>query len=360
MNQQLVNQVYQETKSSLKSIYRKRSLTSFFQKIMWLLTGVYFVGVVCFFIGMYSGGKLAFFSKITEKFQPSTANPYATLYYIIPLFVGISLSSYLFAYFFSRFKVLEGNTISKMVKQLFPSFEFSQFSQLSKSKVKESNLFAWLTVNTPVYTFGQMKGRVNGVDLYIADIGVIEENVSNKTIDVLLKIPGINLLVVIYQYVLKNIFTSKSADNVYFSFRGMYCFANFNKNLTTSTVIIPNTLSTKADRFASFKFKNEEKILLEDARFNKHFVVYSPDQIESRYILSSVIMEKIVALKEKFNREIMLSFINNKVFLAVENPNGLFAFPQGNIDSVKVIEELVAEIETAQSLIEELKLKALQ
>lgn len=356
MNQQLIHQVYEETKSSLKAIYKKRKTTTIFQKLMWLLTGVYFVGLVCFFIGIYSGGKWAFFSKFAEKFQSSTTNPYATLYYIIPLFVVISLSSYLFAYFFNRFKTLENNTISKMVKRLFPSFEFSQFSQLSRNKIRESKLFAWLTLNTPVYTYGQMKGKVDGVELHIADIGIIEENVKHKIIHFLFKIPGINLFMIIYYYVLKNIFTLKAADNVYYSFRGMYCYANFNKPLTTSTIVIPNNLTTKTNRFASFKFKNEEKILLEDTRFNKYFTVYSPDQIESRYVLSSTIMEKIVALKEKFNRDIMLSFINNNVYLAVENPNGLFAFPQGNIDSIKVIEELVTEISTAQSMVKELKL----
>ena len=67
-------------------------------------------------------------------------------------------------------------------------------------------------------------------------------------------------------------------------------------------------------------------------------------------------MERIVALKEKFNQPIFLSFQNQQMYLAVKNDNGLFSFPAGKLDSIKVIEELVNDIETALSITTGLKL----
>jgi len=356
MTTQDIEHVYQETSATLKAISQKRNATLFFQKMMWLLMGMYFVGATLVVLSAYFPEELKWLSVIANKLLGSTKKPYQQLYYLLPLLILISINSYFFSGAFYRFKTLEMNTISKMIKQLFPQAEFSQTSQINNNITKESKLFAWIKTNTPVYTFGQMRTSINGTYLNIADIGFIENHIGNKLINSSLKIPLLNMPVVIYQYILKNIVTSKTSDAVYFSFRGMYCWANFNKKLTTRTIVIPNSLTTRLDRFASFNFKDDEKIALEDARFNSHFSVYSPDQIESRYVLSSSVMEKITTLKERFNRNIMLSFINNKVFLAVENPNGIFSFPSGKLDSIEIIEELIAEIHTAQSMVTELKL----
>jgi hypothetical protein len=58
-------------------------------------------------------------------------------------------------------------------------------------------------------------------------------------------------------------------------------------------------------------------------------------------------MERIVALKEKFDRPIYLSFQNRQMYLAVLNPEGLFSFPSGRLDHIKVVEELANDIEMA-------------
>ena len=60
-----------------------------------------------------------------------------------------------------------------------------------------------------------------------------------------------------------------------------------------------------------------KKIKVQNFKFNKHFSVYSEDDIEARKILSPVILENLGNFAEENNMTIKLSFINNQVFIAL-------------------------------------------
>lgn len=356
MTKEKIQKAYFETSTTLNSIYRKRRLATISQKIMLLLTGMYFLLMLLFPLGYYFPDKFPAIFTFLEQFKSTVERPYANLYPIIPVFVLICITSFLFTSFFRKFKALETDTISKMFKILFPQFHFSQTAQLHINQIKESKLFSWVKADTTIITYGQMISEVKDIKIHISDFGIIEENIGNKTIVFLMKVPFLNFIVLIFQFVIKNLFSSKAAENVYFTFRGMYVRANFNKKLNGATVLVPNKIRSKIDRFVSFKFKEEERVILEDVRFSEYFSVYSTDQVEARYVLTSTIMEKIVQLREKFDRNIMLSFLNNKMFLTVENPNGIFSFPSGKLDSIEIIEEIVLDIQTALGVVEDFNL----
>lgn len=68
-----------------------------------------------------------------------------------------------------------------------------------------------------------------------------------------------------------------------------------------------------------FAPKGYEKVLLEDTEFNRMFNVYSNNQVECRFILTTGFMEKIKALKILFNaKNIALSFIGRRLFIAID------------------------------------------
>lgn len=56
---------------------------------------------------------------------------------------------------------------------------------------------------------------------------------------------------------------------------------------------------------------NIQRDKLEDPEFEKHFAVYSSDQVQAGYILSTSLMSRIVDFKEKSSRRIHLSFIGS-------------------------------------------------
>ncbi len=353
-----LHKVYTEVSKALSEINTKRKRSLFFQKIMWCLTGVYLVFMIVFLFSNNIPTSEGSFFSFLRLFKASTTNPYANLYPVLGLMVLLYPSTILFARAFQKFKTQEAQTMAKMVRQLFPMVEFTQGAVAPKNEIVQSKLFAWIKKDSPIYSFGQIRSHSNQLQINIADIGFAEENLSNKITGILANIPLLNSLVVMYQYVFKNIVENKSTDNLNFTFRGMFCWLKFNKKLNGHTVVLTNNQHEKLNRFFSSHFKQEQRIHLEDPRFTDAFIVYSTDQVEARYVLSTAIMERIVALKAVFNQPILVSFQHHQLYLAVQNEHGLFSFPSGNLNKIKVVKALAADIETALHISEHLNLKS--
>lgn len=92
-------------------------------------------------------------------------------------------------------------------------------------------------------------------------------------------------------------------------FRGFLFVADFNKEFAGRTVVKRNTL---------FSFSAPgERVKLEDPAFEKRFDVYSTDQIEARYILSTSLMKRITELDEDFGGRLTLSFHDSSLVVAI-------------------------------------------
>lgn len=107
-------------------------------------------------------------------------------------------------------------------------------------------------------------------------------------------------------------------------FKGIFISASFNKLFSSETIVIP-----KRNRFAIkivFRrlFEGFKRIQLEDPEFNNEFVVYSTDQVESRYILTPSLMSRLLDYKFKVKRKIAYSFIENRIYCCIPNSINLF------------------------------------
>lgn len=352
MESERIRTVFNEVSTSLNEIYGRRKRTLFFQKIMWGITGIYFLLMLVNMVLSYIPNvQLGFL----DAFQATIQNPYANVYPIILLVILLYPAVFFFTNALKKLMEKEQITISKMVKMLFPKVDFGQGMAAPFKEIKNSKIFSWVDSTTMVANYGQLRSSIDNRVVNIADIGIIEENTANKLAKGLMHIPILNILVIFWNYVLKNIFTNKTADNVQYTFRGMFGWLAYPKKLHGHTVVLTNTHKSKIDQFFSSKFNEEQKVLLEDVRFTNKFVVYSTDQVEARYVLSTALMERILALEEKFNRPILLSFHNEKMYLAVENTHGLFSFSSGKLDDIAIVEELVNDIETALHISASLK-----
>lgn len=98
-------------------------------------------------------------------------------------------------------------------------------------------------------------------------------------------------------------------------FKGFLFVADFNKNFSGQTLLHRDTW-IKLPRKGS-------RIKLEDPRFEKYYDVYGTDPVESRYILTPSLMERIVEMNTKFDKP-TLSFINSNVVVAIATLNDYF------------------------------------
>ena len=103
-------------------------------------------------------------------------------------------------------------------------------------------------------------------------------------------------------------------------FQGIFISAKFNKLLKHKTLVFSRRKLTNKRKFRlklqSF-FNDGHIIILENNKFNELFVVYGEDEIETRYVLSSSLMEKLIAYQEKLNKDIAFSFVENRMYAAI-------------------------------------------
>ena len=144
-------------------------------------------------------------------------------------------------------------------------------------------------------------------------------------------------------------------------FKGLFLVADFNKSFQGKTFVLPDTaekyLGSIGSMLQSWNAARGELIKMEDVAFEKEFVVYGDDQIEARYILSTSLMERILAYKKKSNRPVYLSFIGSNVHVAISYKKSLFE-PRifRSLLSFKPIQEYFEDLSLAIDLVEDLNL----
>lgn len=114
-------------------------------------------------------------------------------------------------------------------------------------------------------------------------------------------------------------------------FCGVFFVGDFNKNCKGRTVVLPDVAEQLfgflGATLQSMNITRGELIKLEDPEFEKMFVVYGDDQVESRFVLSTSLMKRIADFKKKSKSQIYLSFIGSKIFVAIDHREDLFEPP---------------------------------
>ncbi len=145
-------------------------------------------------------------------------------------------------------------------------------------------------------------------------------------------------------------------------FRGLFFIADFNKNFSGTTVVLPDFAEKNfgflGKIFQSWNLTRSGKLIkLEDPEFEKLFVVYGDDQITARYILTPGLMQRLVEFRSQLSSTVYLSFRNSKVYVAISVGKDLFepGIMSSN-DSFDLIREYFENLALAGRIIEELNL----
>ncbi len=144
-------------------------------------------------------------------------------------------------------------------------------------------------------------------------------------------------------------------------FKGLFMIADFHKNFHGHTIVLPDTAEKLfgfiGKKLQDWNFTRDEVVHMENAEFEKEFVVYSNDQVEARYILSTSMIQRILDLKKKYNTSVYLSFINSKVFVAMQYNKQLFepAFKE-SITNSDYIRTFYNELSACLSIVDDLNL----
>jgi len=224
--------------------------------------------------------------------------------------------------------------ISAMVKNIGEDLVYTQYAFVSREKFLASNIFRYWV------------DRYNGDDYIFGTVG--KTKIEFSEIHAEYKIE-------------KDDGNGRKRDEWHDIFKGLFFVADFNKEFSACTVVLPDYAQKRFGRFGQTlqelgnQMAGSELVKLENKDFENYFAVYSYNQIEARYVLTPLVMEKLVKLREKLNREIYLSFNNSTMYLCVSFQEELYepsiwntlldlAPVERYYEIIKVMVELVDEL----------------
>ena len=107
------------------------------------------------------------------------------------------------------------------------------------------------------------------------------------------------------------------------------------------------------------KKKKMQDVKLEDLSFEKNFNVYTKDQIEARYLLTTAFMERLKNIETAFGtKQIKCSFFDDNIIFAISTKKDLFELCSlfRPLSDTRYIENFYDEIISIQKLIDHFKL----
>lgn len=134
-------------------------------------------------------------------------------------------------------------------------------------------------------------------------------------------------------------------------FRGLFFSIDFNKAFDGETIIVPNAKKIIEPHL--------QKVELEDITFEKHFDIYSSNQIAARYILTPSFMERLNEFIKtiKLNGQFKIIFKENMMYMQIPYSRPLFE-PKifKSLYNIDAAEEYYNDLVFGLGIQEELKL----
>jgi len=136
-------------------------------------------------------------------------------------------------------------------------------------------------------------------------------------------------------------------------FSGLVVEAEFNKNFRSDLYIKQDKFEKLiGDKTDKINFTGRNVVRLENIEFEKVFKIYSNDEIESRYILSSTFMERLLNINDKWERGIEATFINNKMYLFIDCKKIYSETKKMKVDLYEKLYEIINSLDEIMEILE--------
>lgn len=148
-------------------------------------------------------------------------------------------------------------------------------------------------------------------------------------------------------------FINGSGRNSSISFKGLLIKLKMNKNFKGHTILMEDTLFHRAP----IKYLRHTE--LEDIKFEKRYDVFTDDEVEARYILTTTLMERLAGIRMAFLcNKIRCAFYQGELLIAMVPTKDLFSLGSlaKPVTDTKQFERLCDQFISVLNLIDYLKL----
>lgn len=251
---------------------------------------------------------------------------------VLGVIIYAGVYSYITRDFVAEFK---GSIVSRIVKYVDPDLTYHPQQSISQQEYMASRIFQ----TSP--------DRFRGEDLVQGTVGKTEIRFSE-----------------LHSEYKTTSTDSKGRTKTHWHtiFKGLFFIADFNKHFSGQTVVLPDTAESLFGRLGqalqSINISRSGKLVqLEDPEFERLFVVYSDDQVEARYILSTSLMARIVEFRNRTGHDLYISFVNSSIHVAISSSKNLFE-PKlfRSLLETGLAQEYLDDLMLAVGIVEELNL----
>ncbi len=266
---------------------------------------------------------ILFLSGLISLALPSSLDWLPTAVGFVGLFAGVGIAGvkYLIPGFaaFSNYRVrFKHEVAAEVFKIVCPTASYAPLDGIAESVFEEPGLF---NTRGGFKSDDRVRGRIGQTPFEAADVS-------------------------------RSYTTGGKNSRTVVVFRGLFFHIDFNKTLRGVTLVDPvGAASTSiGDR------SGLTRVTLENPAFDAKFAVYASDDVEARYILTPSMMERILALQSRTDKNIHLGFKGTRAYLGVNYGRALFEPGIKASTSVEAIHEMAAHFALAGGIVHELDL----
>lgn len=246
-------------------------------------------------------------------------------------FAAFAIGGMLHKFMTSDYTVdFKSKIIQPLIEAIDDNLSYSQSGYVSEHHFKRSKIFRHRVDRFSGNDL--VKGKVEGIPIKFSDI-----HAEYKTKD------------------------SKGRTTCHTIFNGLFILAEFNKHFKGKTIVLPDQAekhfgSLIGKWLQSKNVGREALVKLDDPEFEKHFVVYSSDQIEARYILTHTMMQRLVEFKKRSKENVFISFVGTQIYIAIQTGDNFEPSVYRTLLSYKQAMGYIKTLKLAIGVIEDLKL----
>lgn len=134
-------------------------------------------------------------------------------------------------------------------------------------------------------------------------------------------------------------------------FKGRWMVFDFNKKFIAKIQVVTSAIPSM------FFEKGKSRVRFEDEEFNKMFRVYTTVEHDAFYVLTPSIIEKMKDIRKRLNSGIMFAFVDNKLYIALNNYKDSFeSNPLKPIDEEVIYNQINKDIEVITDFVDDLNL----
>lgn len=240
--------------------------------------------------------------------------------------LGFCAEAYVYSLITTPFRKKLKKELLNKILTIFGDFRWYSSNIISYEEMKKTKLFPR---STDKCDDDSIAGTYKGIDIYISETSMTHEEGSGKS------------------------------RRTVTDFAGVLIKIHMNKNFNGHTVV-QEKHGKSFFNFGSGKLTKElQKVTLEDPEFEKLYNVYSNDQVEARYLLTTSFMERLKRVGIAFSSEgTQCVFLDGYVILALSTNKNLFetGFVDKTLLDKTIYEEVFYEMISILQLVQHFKL----